>query len=357
MQLQVFQPADQGWHEALARLPHDLYHTPAYHLIEAQRLQASPEALLVTDGEQELLLPYLVRSCSSLFEGEFAEVRDVVSAYGYPSMLLSARGRNQAFVTAAWKLIFEYMISQGICTAFLRMHPILDDGIEHFFPPGTFLETGPTVAIDLQYDEETLRNQIAKNHRRNLEKCYKYGFTTRIVRLNQVLEQFLDIYTQTMDRVNAQSTYYFDRAYYQALAELPEVQCCVVESGSEIISACIVLETNGIIQYHLGGTATEYYSKSPFQMCLYHVMNWAKKRGDRWVHLGGGVGGEEDPLLRFKAGFSPLRFQYQTARIVFAQELYQDLVDATAAANDCSAEELLAGNFFPAYRAPRLVKV
>jgi hypothetical protein len=42
---------------------------------------------------------------------------------------------------------------------------------------------------------------------------------------------------------------------------------------------------------------------------------------------------------------------------VFDQASYQELVAAAATANDCSADELLDSNFFPAYRAPRLVKI
>jgi hypothetical protein len=357
MQIQVFTPDDAGWKETLTRLTHDIYHTPAYALIEARRLKAMPEAILVSDGEQQLFLPYLLRSCDCLFTGLHDTVRDVVSAYGYPGILLSKQGRNQQFATAAWKLICEHMIAQNVCAAFLRMHPILGDGIEQFLPPGILLETGPTVAVDLQLEEDLLRQQMAKNHRRTIAKSQKLGFTARIVKLNEVLESFIDIYTQTMDRVNAQGSYYFDHAYFNSLAEMPGIQCCVVESGSLIIAACIIFESGGIIQYHLGGTATSYYANSPFHLCLFHVMLWAKNRGNHWVHLGGGVGGENDQLLRFKEGFSPQRFKYQTARVVFEDSLYRELVDSAAAAMNCSAEELLESNFFPAYRSRSLEKV
>jgi hypothetical protein len=67
------------------------------------------------------------------------------------------------------------------------------------------------------------------------------------------------------------------------------------------------------------------------------------------MHLGGGVGGSaEDPLFHFKAGFSPRRHTFRTARLVLDTHAYEELC-----ARADEEGEATQPAFFPAYRAPR----
>ncbi len=148
MLLQTLSLDDPRWLQALARTPHDVYHTPEYVRIDAQRMQATGEALLITDGDRQLFLPYLLRSCAQFLSGVPDSVQDVISPYGYPGMLLSASARQASFAASAWSAVRESWSARGVCTAFLRMHPILGAGIERLLPPGTMLDSGETVAVD-----------------------------------------------------------------------------------------------------------------------------------------------------------------------------------------------------------------
>ena len=85
-------------------------------------------------------------------------------------------------------------------------------------------------------------------------------------------------------------------------------------------------------------------------MMLHFVSLWAKERGNKKFHLGGGVGASEDNLFFFKSGFSKLRADYYTWRIIFDREMYdaaeaqwKDL--AKVPPDDIS-------QFFPSYRKP-----
>ncbi len=193
--------------------------------------------------------------------------------------------------------------------------------------------------------------RIAESHRNRIRRGLRYGFTARFVPLGDVLDAFVDIYEQTMVRVGAKESYYFGRDYFTALAELPGVHCGIVESGIKIISACVFLESHGIVQAHLGGTATEHFAQSPFHLCWNQAMLWGKQRGNHWLHLGGGLGGINDQLLQFKARFSPQRFRFHTSRIVLNEPQYLQLVDRAALSTQCSPQQLLESKFFPAYRA------
>ena len=74
-----------------------------------------------------------------------------------------------------------------------------------------------------------------------------------------------------------------------------------------------------------------------------------KKRGNRVLHLGGGLGGAPDSLFAFKAGFSKARHPFRTWRVVVDEDRYREL---TRAAQPGLAAADVPG-FFPAYRRPR----
>ena len=351
MRVEILSIDDPRWPEMLRRLRHDFYHEPAYVRLDAGRMGATPEAFLSQDGERVAFMPFLVRACNELFPDAGGPVFDAVSPYGYSGLLLGDVGRDAGFAADAFAALTRTLAERGVCSAFLRMHPILGNDFETLFPAGAFTDASETVAIDLGLDEVSLWKQVRQGHQETIKKCQKQGYTVRFVPLGEVLDEFVVIYEQTMDRVKAKESYYFGKDYFAELAGLPRVQCCVVESGSTIAAACLFLECDGIVQAHLGGTRSEFINKSPFHMTLYQATLWAKARGNRWLHLGGGVGGTNDKLLSFKGGFSPIRFHFLTARLITDAPKYRQLVDLKARALNTPAQTLLDSSFFPAYRS------
>jgi hypothetical protein len=53
-----------------------------------------------------------------------------------------------------------------------------------------------------------------------------------------------------------------------------------------------------------------------------HVRGWARDAGCTTFHLGGGVGGRDDSLFRFKLGFSSSTADFYTCRMVMNQARY-----------------------------------
>ena len=129
---------DPRWMSALSRLRHDFYHQPGYVQLEARRIQATPEALLVSDGDQLFFVPYLVRSCNLLFPEIRMPILDAVSPYGYPGILISDHGKNSGFVAKSLSAFRQTLAERGVSSAFLRMNPILGADFTTLFPVGMF---------------------------------------------------------------------------------------------------------------------------------------------------------------------------------------------------------------------------
>jgi hypothetical protein len=78
------------------------------------------------------------------------------------------------------------------------------------------------------------------------------------------------------------------------------------------------------------------------------MRHWAQERSNSLLHLGGGVGGAEDSLFHFKAGFSPARGQFYTYRVVVDESKNATLNQAAESVRRVCGLE--SSNFFPGYR-------
>jgi len=326
------------WEDFLADVPHDFYHLPAYVALCAAQENGEPCALYVRDAGRAMLLPLVVRPIPG-------GGRDAASPYGYPGPLLSGPEDPlflyDAFVAGAQMLWAEQMVS-----LFVRFHPLLNDS-----PPdgmGTVVQHGETVSIDLTLEPEALWRQTMSGHRNEINRALKAGHKAFFDDTWEHYGAFKRLYGGTMERRNAAEHYRFDDVYFDGLrAALGEkLHLCVVDIGGAVAAAGLFVETCGIVQYHLSGSDDAFARESPAKLMIHFVRDWAKARGDIRMHLGGGVGAADDSLLRFKAGFSPLRRPFYTLRIVLLEDEYERLV----AARDPSLHPALPSDFFPLYR-------
>jgi hypothetical protein len=356
MNIEILQPQDLRWRETLAQLRYDVYHLPEYVELEARRNNAQAEAIAIAEGENLFFIPYLLRSCEDAGGRSESTEKcfDVLSPYGYPGFLWheAARGFSD-FVPRAIQGLQDTLKSRGVCSAFFRLHPILNrDRQSDTLNPNIFIDNGETVSIDLTLTEGELWAHTRKGHQSTINKCKRLGLTSRVVPFLDYRDEFLAIYNETMDRVIAKDSYYFGDDYFSALLNLGDrLHLGIVEMEGRVICASLFFECCGVVQAHLGGTKTEFLKYSPFNLLLSEMRLWAKARGNTFLHLGGGVGGsKEDKLYTFKSGFSRQRHRFVTARFVIDPEKYRQLVDLRAQHLGVSATQLLETNFFPAYR-------
>jgi hypothetical protein len=358
LDLQVIKPHDPLWSQTLQKLRHDIYHLPEYLKLEAIRTQTIPEAILITQEDKIFLIPYLIRSCQDLYQNapHHEEIFDAISPYGYPGILLSDAAFGQGeFLNLAVSYLAKVLRSKNICSAFFRLHPILNYGFEQILPPQICQITGETVSINLMLSEAEIWQQTRSEHRTHINRCRRAGFTAKIVRYEDYIKDFISIYEETMNRVTAKPMYYFGYDYFTELANLHEnIHLGIVEFDNQIVCASIFTEICGIVQYHLGGTKTEFLKQSPSKLLFDRVRFWAKERGNKIFQLGGGVGGTKDSLHHFKAGFSKLKHNFLTLRSIADADKYQYLVELQAKKLNVESEQLLKTSFFPAYRSSQI---
>jgi len=326
------------WDTVLRAAPHDFYHLPTYVALCAAQEGGEPRALYVADDGRAMLLPLIIRGIAG---GGF----DATSPYGYPGPVMSGT-EDPAFARIALAAGRQVLKDAGIVSAFIRLHPLLNPS-----PPmgvGTIVRHGDTVSIDLTLSTDRLWAQMRANHRRDITAALRLGYVASMDDGWRHQETFRRLYRATMDRRSASPFYFFGDAYFDALREAlgERIHLCVVERDGAITAGGLFVETDGLVQYHLSGSGGDLGKIQPTKLMLHFVSGWAKARGNRALHLGGGVGGRSDSLMQFKGGFSSLRHPFSTLRMVIDAPEYRRLVLARDPLLDPDDRQ----TYFPLYR-------
>jgi hypothetical protein len=350
MKLEFLTPDDNVWQAFLESVPHDFYHLPGYVRLAAAQEDGQAEAVLITEGDCYFFVPYIVESLAGIegLSGTADHWHDIKSPYGYPCPLLREDGAG--FLRTALTQWADAMRERGTVSGFFRLHPLFLEYIESLQDLGSLTRRGTTVAIDLTSSAEEIWRRIRHNHQRNIELARQRGVTVTMDCGTEALEDFQPIYRESMDRVGANDFYYFPRSYFRELSATLGNRlwtCTASRSEGDAAASILLVESGPIVQYHLGGTRTTALALAPTKLLFDHAWRWAKARGRRVLHLGGGVQGAEDSLFYFKAGFSNQRLPFFTWQVVFLDRAYRSLEGHRRQIEP----QAIRPEFFPSYRA------
>ncbi len=354
METTIIDLSSPFWLETLQELNHDVYHLPEYVYLESKRTQSIPEAISIAEDDKLFFLPYLLRRCDDLGGDKLAtsEIFDVVSPYGYPGILLNpAAASSKEFLELALSQLISAFRDKQVCSAFFRLHPILNQGLNEMYSADICQITGETVAVDLNLSEEEIWSQTRSDHRKDINRLKRSGLVAKMVPFEPYINEFIGMYQETMRKAGAAQLYYFDYDFFSSLLTLGDhLHLGIIESEGQMACGCLITECDGIVQTYLGGTKQQFLKQSPDKLLFDYVRLWAKERGNKVFHLGGGVGSSKDGVYNFKAGFSKQRYNFMTMRLITDEEKYRHLVELRAKALNSQAAELLQSKFFPAYR-------
>ena len=339
------------WQEHLDGVPHDFYHSAAYHRFCEETGGGQAFLARYEEGGRRLLWPYLLRAVEGF---GCAGLRDVTSVYGYAGPL-GCPSPDPAFLLRAWRALADLWRSDGVVCAFTRLHPLLEN---HSLLPATCPPrvTGQTVSIDLRRPPGDIWRDYRKSLRYDIRAARAAGVVVEEDVALSCLEGFSSLYLETMTRNGADAGYLFDYAYFRRLfrrlgggAHLMTARC-----RGRLIAGAVFAGCGDSLQYHFSATAGGALHHSPAKLLLDEIRLWGQARNYKVLHLGGGRGSRADSLFSFKAGFSRRRHAFYTWRSVLEPSVYEELStirrrEIHEAGSEC--EE----NFFPLYRSPRRV--
>ena len=271
---------------------------------------------------------------------------DLSTPYGYGGFLVEGDWNPQAY----GELNQEYSAfckTSGIVSEFVRFHPILSNqkSMEYLYD---IIEWGKTVSIDLNTPDEILSNMVIERRNR-IKKAINSGIEIYWGRDKNLFESFVELYRDTMDRDGARDYYYFSTEFYQSILNDLKHHSMIFYARYQgrIISASIVLFGNGQLHYHLAASLKEFSNLAPNCLLLYEAAQWGFENGYKTFHLGGGLGGKEDNLYRFKYGFNKNASNiFAIGRKIFDEGKYEWLLQQLRTLRDYEPKS----DYFPLYR-------
>jgi len=270
--------------------------------------------------------PFLLEHEGAVFAGvERENPRDVVTPYGYGGPT------GDGF----WPAYEAWARERGAVTTFVRFHPLYAN---QNGAPIHVEELAPTVAWRLGEERDLLAGLHFK-HRNKVRKAEKAGAN---VAAATGLGDFVELYEDTMRRLDAAGSYFFPPEYWERLAGLGDALVRFDASiDGETVASALCLATPPWLHYHLSGTTDSGRSTGSSTLVLLEAARWAQERGYERFHLGGGLGGSADSLHHFKARFDPEGLvPAAVGKAIHDEDAYREL----------SGGEVGYEGFFPAYR-------
>ncbi|NLT97725.1 MAG: GNAT family N-acetyltransferase [Christensenellaceae bacterium] len=340
------------WRETVKSFArHDVYHLPEYTKAFRLHGDGEPQLIYYESGDTRAINVVMKRDIAGTgpFAGRLPESTyyDFATPYGYGGFLVEGDCSEAAMdrLNAAYT---EYCLDSSVISEFVRFHPLLNnqDGLDPLY---RIIPMGRTVTMDLS-SPEVIRHNIRKSVRNRINKACRNNISVEMGWSPELLEQFYHLYTETMQRTNAQPYYFFSRAFFECvhdtLADNALIFYAVFEG--QIIAMELVLYCNGKMHGHLQGSKGEYLYLCPIPLIVYIQALWGCENGYKELHLGGGVGASEDGVFESKKKFNEnTTTRFYIGHRIFDQEKYDKLLSLR---NELCQAELRPG-FFPEYRA------
>jgi hypothetical protein len=355
-QLQIWDAADaadrKAWIDFWERWPgREVFGHPEYVRLNARPQDRALCAAASVNGSS-VLYPFLLRPLGDepYCEASLRDCTDITTPYGYGGPFRCGGTWEADAVRAFWREFNTWAAKSNVVSEVVRLSLFPESLVEY---TGDRRVLSKNVVRVLKSDVEMWRD-FEHKVRKNVNKARASGVTVTIDEEGDRLEDFLAIYTGTMERRNASEAYYFPREYFERLQQNLKGQFTYFHAlvGNVVVSTELVLLSADRIYSFLGGTDCAWYHVRPNDLLKFEIMNWARGVGKKEYVLGGGYT-RDDGIFRYKLSFAPdgsVPF-YLGSRVLCANTFEHLVQDRRAFEAGRGGPWQPNPDYFPAYRA------
>lgn len=336
------------WNSTMGQAP---FGHPAY--LEVVAGGARPLCAVFEAADGDVALPFLLRTVPGTDEV------DVTSPYGYggpfvrPAAHRGAPTDEAALTDSFWRAWSSWCSDSGVVTEVLRFS--LDAGTVVQRYPGERVERAVNYVRRLDLTPDALWQDVDRKVRKGVARARRDGLTVEIDHQGHRLDEFLTLYTGTMDRRGAADGYYFDRTFFERLLEgLPGSTTFVhVLHDGDVVSTELLLHSPTTAWSFLGGTEASAFPHRPNDLLKVEAALHLRERGITSFVLGGGAR-PGDGIERYKRALAPTgAVPFATGQRVHDPRAHEALCRASSVPEAEVREGARHRGHFPAYRAPR----
>jgi hypothetical protein len=330
-----------------ARWEHrEVFAHPGYVSLFASDLD-EPLAAYAEIGSGFVLYPFILRSITAPHL-RAAGARDITTAYGYGGALAVGGAADHA--PTFWTAFDAWCRERGVVSEFVRLSLFAEILLPY---PGERQEKLTNVVRTLDLSEEELWRDFEHKVRKNVNKAKRSGVTVELDSTGAYLDDFLRIYTGTMERRDAKPSLCFPRRFFESIGRDLSGSCAYFHARhrGRVVSTELVLVSAENVYSYLGGTEEGAFDVRPNDLLKHELMLWVKRQGKKRFVIGGG-NAPDDGIFRYKRAFAPDGLApYFVGRRVLDRVAY-DRLTANHLEEGRRRDPAWNhdGGFFPAYR-------
>lgn len=329
---------------------HPFAHPDVCSLLRAGGGQLAAAVMTVGDGY--VLYPFFLREIDAELTAAAGGERmfDIISPYGYGGPLHWGISDIDGASAQFWRMFDLWADENSVVSEFSRLTLFTETMLPY---QGTTRRRQTNYVRDLSVPADDLGQKVAPKVRSNVRRALREGVTTVIDTEGEFVDDFVRIYTETMERRDSADWYRFERPFFEGIhAALPgQFAYVYAQHEGRLVSVDLLLFGREDGYYFLGGAEAAAFGVRPNDLVKMESMKWLQAQGRRRYVLGGGVTAE-DSLERYKRGFAlEGQYDYFTGERILSPGRYEELLEAhrrRLAANGLDFDE--ASDFFPAYR-------
>jgi hypothetical protein len=314
---------------------YDFYYTYEYHYTLAKSGQV-PILIQYQSEEKTVLFPFLKRDVDG-------RCFDLISVHGYLGPISNS---NDIDLSSFHSELMDLLRAENIVSVFSKLNPYLKGPIQLLKGLGQTEQVGELIYYDQTEDTTTQLSKYSRTTGQRLRKLRRIAYV-REVASDQELDIFVSLYHKNLDRLKAKDLYYFPKAYFKSLinSEIVDAKAmfAIDKETEKIMGGAFCVGSRNVAQLEIVFTEEAYYNLSPVRL-LYDECRELFRSSINFLNLGGGTGGREGSLMKFKASFTQFYADYIVWKLTVLPEVYDSL--------QSKRQRVIESSFFPKYRLP-----
>jgi len=270
------------------------------------------------NNSHHVLYPVYVRKINETYS-------DIFSAeHGGPIF----NTNNKDFIKEFFDKFKEFCKENNIVSEFCRLNPFNEHKKE------ITKELNGEIIKDTVIADLTKELTIIPDRMKKIEKAKE----VLEIKENKNPELFYEMYSSTMERLNASKRFIHSLEFFEKLFKQEDVKVFTAYFEEKPVASILLIHFGENVHTFLSCSYEENYNAN--DLLKYHALIWAKEEGYKKYNLGGGLK-DNDSLYQYKSTFSNQTTPRCIYKRIFNKEVYDELVK-----NNPQEDS----NFFPAYR-------
>lgn len=314
----------------------DFYHTFEYHISLSNNTD-TPIMIAYDDGHCKIGIPFIKRTINSKYY-------DLTSVHGYVGPV--SYNIDDSFDNKIFKKELDKLLkSENIVSVFSKLNPFITHQELIIKNLGSTAVSGPLAYFDQSMDDTSQTEYYNRNTRQKINQLKKIC-TVKTVNSDIDISKFKISYYESLDRLKAKELFYFTDDYFKTLFNSnmfeSKIFLAIHNETKEIMAGALCIKSQNIVHIELAFTNYNYYQKSPLRIIFDYTRKYYKNEEIKYLNLGGGTGGIEGSLMKFKLSFSKSIKYFKVWKYVVSEHIYKGLI---------TPEQNLTDNgYFPKYR-------